>query len=92
MGSQAVLNEKNSSDRYLVEGRKAVPEGVTGLVPLKGPVREIVEELASGVQVAMGYVGAKTITQFQKKAQFIKISAASIQESRPHSLMHYNLD
>lgn len=87
MGSQSVLYEKNSSDRYLVEGRKAVPEGVEGLVPYKGSVSDIVADLASGIQVAMGYVGAKNITEFQKKAQFVRITSASMQESRPHSLV-----
>jgi len=90
MGSQAVLNEKKSSDRYLIKGRKAVPEGVEGLVPCKGSVVDIVETLASGIQVAMGYVGAKTISQFQKKAEFVKITTASMQESRPHSLVTYH--
>lgn len=86
MGSQEVLGEKNSSDRYLIEGRKAVPEGVGGLVPYKGSVADIVAELASGVQVAMGYVGAKNIKEFQKRARFVRITPASMQESRPHSL------
>ncbi len=91
MGSQAVLDEKNSSDRYLVEGRKAIPEGIAGLVPYKGSVADISAGLASGVQVAMGYVGAKNIHEFQKKAQFIRISSASMQESWPHSLAVYGI-
>lgn len=86
MGSQSVLDEKNSSDRYLVEGRKAVPEGVSGLVMYKGSVADIVAGLASGVQVAMGYVGAINVKEFQKKTQFVHITPASMQESRPHSL------
>ncbi len=87
MGSRVVLEEKNSSDRYLVKGRKIVPEGVEGLVPYKGLVGDIVDELASGIQVAMGYVGAKNLQEFQNKAQFIRITPASMQESKPHSLV-----
>ncbi len=86
MGSPAVLDKKNSTDRYLLEGRKAVAEGVAGFVPYTGSVADIVATLASGVQVAMGYVGAKNISEFQKKAQFIRITPASMQESKPHSL------
>jgi IMP dehydrogenase len=86
MGSRAVLEEKKSSDRYLVAGRKAVPEGVEGFIECKGSVAEIVDELSSGIQVAMGYVGAKDISEFQQKAAFIRITGAGQNESRPHSL------
>jgi len=87
MGSQSVLDEKNSSDRYLVEGRKAIPEGVEGLVPCSGKVSDMIATLSSGVQVAMGYVGAKTMKEFQRKATFVRISDASMRESAPHSLI-----
>ncbi len=86
MGSQAVIGSSSGGERYLTKGRKAVPEGVEGLVPCKGPVSDVVATLASGVQVGMGYVGARTLKDFAKKAQFIRISHASITESRPHSL------
>ena len=87
MGSKEVLTERFSSDRYLVEGRKAVAEGVAGLVPYRGALADVVAELASGIQVAFGYVGAKNIAEFQRKARFIKISPASYAESKPHSIM-----
>ena len=87
MGSRSVLDEKQSSDRYLVNGRKAVAEGVEGLVPCKGPIGEVVQELASGVQVAMGYVGARNLAEFRKNAHFVKITSASQAENRPHSIL-----
>jgi IMP dehydrogenase len=90
MGSESVLRGKLSSDRYLISGRKAVPEGVEGLVPYKGPVRAIVDTLSSSVQIAMGYVGARTLMEFQKKAQFIRISPASLTESRAHTITEIN--
>ena len=86
MGSQAVIKSASGSERYFTHGRKAVPEGVEAFVPYKGPVEEIVAELASGVQVGMGYVGARTIPEFEKKAQFIRITHAAIAEGKPHSL------
>ena len=86
MGSEAVIISASSSERYFTHGRKAVPEGVEALVPYKGPVKEIVAELISGVQVGMGYVGARTIPEFEKKAQFIRITHAAIAEGKPHSL------
>src|SRR3989344_2609199 len=86
MGSEAVIKSASGKERYFTHGRKAVPEGVEALVPYKGPVGEIIATLASGVQVGMGYVGAKTIPEFEKKAQFIRITHAAIAEGKPHSL------
>lgn len=86
MGSEAVIKSASGSERYFTHGRKAVPEGVEALVPYKGPVAEIIATLTSGVQVGMGYVGAKTIPEFEKKAQFIRITHAAIAEGKPHSL------
>lgn len=86
MGSQSVIKSASGKERYFTHGRKAVPEGVEALVPYKGPVSDIVATLASGVQVGMGYAGAKTIPEFQKKVRFIRITHASIAEGKPHSL------
>lgn len=86
MGSQSVIKSASGSERYFTHGRKAVPEGVEALVPCKGPLREIVASLASGLQVGMGYVGARTFKEFQKNVQFIRITHASIAEGKPHSL------
>ena len=86
MGSEAVIKSASGSERYFTHGRKAVPEGVEALVPYKGPVGEIIATLTSGVQVGMGYVGAKSIPEFEKKAQFIRITHAAIAEGKPHSL------
>lgn len=86
MGSEAVIKSASGAERYFTHGRKAVAEGVEAYVPYKGPVGEIVASLASGVQVGMGYVGARTIGEFHKKAQFIRITHASIAEGKPHSL------
>jgi IMP dehydrogenase len=86
MGSKAVIESASGSERYLTTGRKAVPEGVEALVPYKGPVGEIVASLASGIQVGMGYVGARSLQEFRDTARFVRITHASIVESRPHSL------
>ena len=86
MGSEAVIKSASGNERYFTHGRKAVPEGVEALVPYKGSVTDIIASLASGVQVGMGYVGARSIAEFWKKVQFIRITHASIAEGKPHSL------
>ncbi len=89
MGSKSVIESASGKERYFTHGRKAVPEGVEALVSYKGPLAEIVASLVSGVQVGMGYVGAHNIVEFHKKAQFIRITHASMTESKPHSLASF---
>jgi IMP dehydrogenase len=86
MGSKAVIKSASGAERYFTHGRKAVPEGVEAYVPYKGPVLDVIATLASGVQVGMGYAGAKTIPEFAKKARFVRITHAAIAEGKPHSL------
>ena len=87
MGSKAVIESRSGSERYLTNGRKAVPEGVEGFVPYRGKVRDVVAELASGVQVSMGYVGARSLGVFQKKARFVRVTPAGRIENGAHSLI-----
>jgi len=86
MGSKSVIESAAGKERYFTHGRKAVPEGVEAVVPYKGPVSDVVATLVSGVQVGMGYVGARTLKEFHKKAKFVRITNASIVEGKPHSL------
>lgn len=89
MGSLDVLTEGRANDRYLGTSKNIVAEGVSGLVPYAGELEDVVGQLIGGLQVAMGYVGAKTISEFQAKAQFVRITNAGVLESRPHSLASY---
>lgn len=88
MGSLEAM-QKGSKDRYgqkKVENKKLVPEGVCGLVPFSGSVSDIIYQLIGGLRSAMGYLGAKNIKEFQKRAQFVRISGAGLNESHPHGL------
>ena len=88
MGSIAAMN-KGSKDRYFqhnVEERKLVPEGIEGMVPFEGEVKETIHQLIGGVRSSMGYCGAKSIQEFNKKAKFIRITGAGIKESHPHDI------
>ena len=55
---------------------KFVPEGVEGIVKFKGPVNKIIYNLTGGLRSSMGYLGAKTINDLQKRGEFVKISKA----------------
>jgi len=65
---------------------KLVPEGVEGRVPYKGGLSPYVFQLVGGLRSGMGYVGARTLDELRKKARFIQVSSASVQESHPHDI------
>ena len=67
-------------------GGKLVPEGIEGQVPYKGHLKEYVFQLMGGLRSGMGYVGAVSLRDLWVKAQFVRISSASYQESHPHSI------
>ena len=86
MGSIAAM-ECGSKDRYFqLNAKKLVPEGVEGRVAYKGTVEDTVFQLIGGLRSGMGYCGAKTIEELHEKAEFVKISAASLKESHPHDI------
>jgi IMP dehydrogenase len=88
MGSLGAMVE-GSSDRYAqsdVQKDKLVPEGVEGRVPYRGKLSDFVYQLVGGLRAGMGYVGAATIPELQKKANFVKITGASLRENHPHDI------
>ncbi|MEQ1717263.1 MAG: IMP dehydrogenase [Hyphomicrobium sp.] len=90
MGSVGAM-ARGSADRYFqAEVRdtlKLVPEGIEGQVPYKGPMEAVVHQLVGGLRAGMGYLGAKTIPEFQKRAKFVRISPAGIRESHAHGVL-----
>jgi len=88
MGSLEAM-EDGSKDRYFqdVEDdvKKLVPEGISGRVPYKGLVSEVLYQLTGGLKAGMGYCGAKNIEKL-KTAKFVKITSAGWQESHPHDV------
>ena len=89
MGSIGAMSS-GSSNRYFQKSHKDkskfVPEGVEARVLYKGSVHEIIYQLQGGLKSSMGYIGAKTIKEIQKKAKFIKITKAGFYESMVHSV------
>jgi len=89
MGSVGAM-ARGSADRYfqqdIKDTLKLVPEGIEGQVPYKGPVANVLHQLAGGLRAAMGYVGAATIEDFHAKAQFVRITGAGLRESHVHDV------
>jgi IMP dehydrogenase len=90
MGSVGAM-ARGSADRYFQaevnDTLKLVPEGVEGQVPYKGPVSNVVHQVIGGLRAAMGYTGCKTIEDFHKKAQFVRITGAGLRESHVHDVV-----
>jgi len=89
MGSLEAM-QKGSKDRYFQDAeddiKKLVPEGISGRVPYKGNLAEIIYQVIGGVKAGMGYCGAKDIKALQN-AKFIRITAAGVKESHPHDVV-----
>ncbi len=89
MGSLGAM-VKGSADRYgqdsKAETNKLVPEGVEGRVPYRGRLSDFIYQLVGGLRAGMGYCGARNIEELKEKAQFVRISAASVHESHPHGI------
>jgi IMP dehydrogenase len=87
MGSMGAMSQ-GSSDRYAQEGGgKLVPEGIEGRVAAKGPLADLVYQLVGGLRSGMGYVGARSISELQTKARFLRVSVAGLRESHVHDVI-----
>lgn len=88
MGSIEAM-QHGSKDRYFqdVEDdiKKLVPEGISGRVPYKGTLSEVMYQMIGGLRAGMGYVGAKDVKALQK-AKFIRVTPAGVRESHPHDV------
>lgn len=88
MGSIEAM-EKGSKDRYFQDLendiKKLVPEGISGRVPFKGKLQEVMHQLTGGLRAGMGYCGAPTVEKL-KLAQFVRITNSGIKESHPHDV------
>jgi len=67
-------------------GKTASLEGISTVVPYRGPVAGVLAELARGIRSGLSYSGARSIQELQKKAQFIIQSSSGQTESSTHIL------
>ena len=90
MGSIGAMKE-GSKDRYFQEfegnATKLVPEGIEGMVPYKGSLSAMVQQLVGGLRAGMGYCGAASIKDLKAKSRFVRISSAGLKESHVHDVI-----
>jgi IMP dehydrogenase len=90
MGSVEAM-QKGSKDRYFQDAeddlKKLVPEGISGRVPFKGSIQEVMHQVMGGLRAGMGYCGSANLTELQEKGKFVRITSAGVKESHPHDVM-----
>jgi len=89
MGSLAAMQD-GSADRYFQQGEmapaKMVPEGIEGRVPYRGPVGDVIFQMAGGLRSGMGYCGVPDIAALQRDVEMVQITSAGLRESHPHDV------
>lgn len=77
-----------------VSWRGGVPEGMategeSTLVPIKGHVSDVINELAGGLRSGMTYINATKLSEIKDKAYFMEMSGSGMIESRAHGVTNH---
>ncbi len=91
MGSVAAMKEGGAA-RYgqeYVKGKEKtlIEEGVEGLVPYKGSLKDVIIQLTGGLRTGMYYAGVKNIEELKTKTKFLKITQSSLIENYPQDII-----
>tara|TARA_B100001057_G_scaffold491140_1_gene580779 strand:- start:4549 stop:5583 length:1035 start_codon:yes stop_codon:yes gene_type:complete len=67
-------------------GKARSLEGISTTVPYKGEVEKILNNLHKNIKSGLSYSGARNLSEFRAKAQFIRQTQSGLSESRTHIL------
>lgn len=67
-------------------GNVSVAEGISTTIPYKGSVKNIIDEIRGGLGSGCSYSGAYNIFELSNFAKYVKVTSASLAESKPHAL------
>jgi len=86
-GTMKKYRGSSSSEVNQYLGLSRTAEGVSTLVPYKGSVHTIVQDLAGGVRSGLSYVGCSTIEELHNDyIEMVQVTNAGQYESRPNIL------
>jgi len=62
------------------------PEGVEGVIPYAGPLKDVLNQFVNGVKSGMSYCGAHNIEELWKNSKFIRMTQYGSIESGVHDI------
>ncbi len=62
-------------------------EGVEAIVPFKGSVVDIINNLVGGIRSGFSYCGAEDLEKLWERAEFLQITSSGLIESHPHDVL-----
>lgn len=68
-------------------GNVSVDEGISTMIPCKGPVYNIFNEIKNGIGSGCSYSGVDTLSRLAESSEYTVVSASSISESKPHAIL-----
>lgn len=90
MGSLgAMKSNQGSRERY---GQKdvgqddLVPQGIEGMIPFAGSLKQVMTQFCGGLRASMGFIGCRNIDEMRRNARFIRITASGNAEGHPHNV------
>jgi IMP dehydrogenase len=63
--------------------QKTVAEGVDFWAPVSGSATELINNFLGGIRSGMTYGGARDFKELRRKAEFVRVTASYIYESKP---------
>jgi len=62
-------------------------EGIMAYVPMKGPIKPIIEKLIEGIRSGCSYQGVDNLIDLKECPEFVEVSNAGIIENNPHDVI-----
>jgi len=90
MGSSKSLESNpGSRERYATKGSVILPEGVDGVVPEEGPVRDVLQLCAIALRKGMRLTKSPNIEYLRQNGWFIRSTDNGLRESFPHDVEQF---
>ena len=67
-------------------GKYSSNEGISTIIPHKGNVKNILEDLKNGIKSGLSYSGCRSIAELQENARFVRQTLSGLAESHTHIL------